>query len=107
VAIFTTKLDAENQSSNLAKIVIRSTEPPLLPNPCYAFVVLFGRGLFVCGYCCLGAVAWWLFDKLNVFWEGVGKSLFTFKLYLFAVLQQTFFKVSYHFFFVNILTDKY
>jgi hypothetical protein len=61
VAIFTTKLDAENQSSNLAKIVIRSTEPPLLPNPCYAFVVLFGRGLFVCGYCCLGAVAWWLF----------------------------------------------
>jgi hypothetical protein len=28
----------------------------------------------------------WHIVKLNVFWEGVGKSLFTFKLYLFAVL---------------------
>jgi hypothetical protein len=42
VAIFTTNVDAENQSSNLAKTVIRSTEPPLLPNPCYAFVVFLG-----------------------------------------------------------------
>ena len=61
VAIFTTKLDAENQSSNLAKTVIRSTEPPLLPNPCYAFVVLLSLGLFVCGTCCHSALAWWLF----------------------------------------------
>jgi hypothetical protein len=51
------------QSSNLVQKFIESTnvqpstEPPLLPNPCYAFVVLFGRGLFVCFYCCLGAVA--------------------------------------------------
>ncbi|TAF72054.1 MAG: hypothetical protein EAZ53_17075, partial [Bacteroidetes bacterium] len=36
VAIFTTKLHTKHQSSNLAKTVIRSTEPPLLPNPCYS-----------------------------------------------------------------------
>jgi len=103
VAIFTTKFHTKNRTSNIRKTVIRSTEPPLLPNPCYAFVVLFGLGLFVCGYCCLGALAWWallLFlalactvgkkqmchqkrwhiFKLNVFREWVGKSLFTFKL---------------------------
>ncbi len=61
VAIFTTKFHTKNRTSNIGKTVIRSTEPPLLPNPCYAFVVLFGLGLFVCGYCCLGALAWWLF----------------------------------------------
>jgi hypothetical protein len=47
VAAFTTKLHTKNESYNIAQTVIRSTEPPLLPNPCYAFVVLFGRGLFV------------------------------------------------------------
>jgi hypothetical protein len=50
VAIFTTKLQTKNESSNIAETVIRSTEPPLLPNPCYAFVVLFCRGLFVSVY---------------------------------------------------------
>jgi hypothetical protein len=37
VAIFTTKLHTKHQSSNLAKTVIRSTEPPLLPNPSYVY----------------------------------------------------------------------
>ena len=39
VAIFSTKLHTKHSTSNLVKTVIRSTEPPLLPNPCYAFVV--------------------------------------------------------------------
>jgi hypothetical protein len=40
VAIFTTKFHTKHQSSNLAKTVIRSTEPPLLPNPCYLLAIL-------------------------------------------------------------------
>ena len=66
VAIFTTKFHTKNRTSNIRKTVIRSTEPPLLPNPCYAFVVLFGLGLFVCGYCCLGALAWGSFAFFSV-----------------------------------------
>jgi hypothetical protein len=41
VAIFTAKLHAKHESSNLAKTVIRSTEPPLLPNPCYKLPFFF------------------------------------------------------------------
>lgn len=40
LATFTTKLDTKNQCSNIRETVIRSTEPPILPNACYAFVVL-------------------------------------------------------------------
>jgi len=36
VAIFSTKLHTKHQTSNLVKTVIRSTEPPLLPNACYS-----------------------------------------------------------------------
>ena len=32
---FTTELSYEAHTSNLRKTVIRSTEPPLLPNRCY------------------------------------------------------------------------
>jgi hypothetical protein len=36
VAIFTTNVDAENRTLiNLRQGGLRSTEPPLLPNPCY------------------------------------------------------------------------
>jgi hypothetical protein len=35
VAIFTTNVHTKHECSNLRKTVIRSTEPPLLPNPCY------------------------------------------------------------------------
>ena len=35
VAIFTTNVDAENQTLFNQKMCLRSTEPPLLPNPCY------------------------------------------------------------------------
>jgi len=35
VAIFTTNVDADNQTLiNLRRGVLRSTEPPLFPNPC-------------------------------------------------------------------------
>jgi hypothetical protein len=35
VAILRTNFHTKHQHSNLAKTVIRSTAPPLLPNPCY------------------------------------------------------------------------
>jgi hypothetical protein len=38
VAILPLNFHTKHQSSNLAKTVIRSTKPPLLPNPCYALV---------------------------------------------------------------------
>ena len=36
----------EAHTSHLRKTVIRSTEPPLLPNPCYAVVLLYCRLIF-------------------------------------------------------------
>ena len=41
VAIFSSKLHPKRQSSNLAKTVIRSAAPPLLPNPCYKLPFFF------------------------------------------------------------------
>lgn len=35
VAILSSKLQSKHRTSNLVKTVIRSTEPPLLPNACY------------------------------------------------------------------------
>ena len=34
LAILTTKLHTKHQTSNIAEIVIRSTKPPILQNPC-------------------------------------------------------------------------
>jgi hypothetical protein len=43
VAILRTNVHTKHQRSNLAKTVIRSTAPPLLPNPCYQHTLYFGR----------------------------------------------------------------
>jgi len=39
--VFTTKFHTKSKSSNLQKTVIRSTEPPLLPSPCWWLVFWF------------------------------------------------------------------
>ncbi len=43
VAIITTKLHTKNRTTIIRKIVIRSTEPPLLQARCYRFVLLVPR----------------------------------------------------------------
>ena len=49
VAIFTTKFHMKNRISNIRKTVLRSTEPTLLPNPCYLLGLLQNNFLYV--YC--------------------------------------------------------
>ena len=64
VAILTTKLHTKNRTSIIRKIVIRSTEPPLLPNRCYR-QWFFSVVVVPCLFCTVGvlsrAVAWQLF----------------------------------------------
>ena len=69
---FTTEISYEAHTSNLRKTVIRSTEPPLLPNRCYQLPFCPPEVLSV-GFCwvCLlrnGAVACTLFC---FFWVGL------------------------------------
>ncbi len=70
VAIFTTKFHTKHQSSNLAKTVIRSTEPPLLPNPCYKLPFFLSKSCSVefavslCGWAGMLFCKHWLVCRL-------------------------------------------
>jgi hypothetical protein len=53
VGDFNHKTSNEAPNSNLVKSVIRSTEPPILPNPCYMPFFLFSsvKIAFALAYC--------------------------------------------------------
>ena len=77
---FTTEISYEAHTSNLRKTVIRSTEPPLLPNRCYQLpfcpseivslrfckVCLLRTGAVACTLFCFCCVCLWVVAKANV-----------------------------------------
>ena len=63
VAILHTNFNTKHQRSNLAKTVIRSTAPPLLPNPCYQHTLYFGRS----SVCPVSVTCQWSWALCRVF----------------------------------------
>ena len=70
LAILTTKLHTKHQCSNIVKTVLRSTEPPILPNPCYKLPFFLSKccsvefAVSLCGWAGILFCKLWLVCRL-------------------------------------------